>query len=120
MLLLVCNPKTTRDMTENMQIAMRAINKWFYYAMNYRVVEVEVADYAGERTEMLPDFFNAFPKYLRGHLAGKWNALYEDYGSRAVLMAFYAELSTNYRKDMMRWILENYNDECKLSFSEEE
>jgi len=107
-------------MTENTKIAMQAINKWFYYAMNYRVVEVEVGDHNGTRTEYLPDFFNAFPLWLRGHLAGKWNALYEDYGSRAVLMAFYGELSSNYRKDLMAWVLENYNDEQKLSFSEKE
>lgn len=107
-------------MTENTKIAMQAINKWFYYAMNYRVVEVEVGDHNGTRTEYLPDFFNAFPLWLRGHLAGKWNALYEDYGSRAVLMAFYAELSSNYRKDLMAWVLENYNDEQKLNFNEED
>ena len=106
-------------MTENMQTAMVAINKWFYYAMNYRVVEIEIADYKGERTEWLPDCFNAFPKSLRGHLAEKWNALYESYGSRAVLMAFYAELSGNYRKDLMQWVMENYHDEQKLSFNEE-
>lgn len=107
-------------MTENTKIAMQAINKWFYYAMNYNVVEVEVADFDGNHTEYLPDFFNAFPMHLRKHLAGKWNALYEDYGSRAVLMAFYAELSSNYRKDLMAWVLENYNDEQKLNFNEED
>ena len=107
-------------MTENTKIAMQAINKWFYYAMNYRVVEVEVGDYNGTRTEYLPDFFNAFPLWLRGHLAGKWNTLYEKYGSHAVLMAFYGELSSNYRKDLMAWVLENYNDEQKLSFNEED
>ena len=107
-------------MTENTKISMIAINKWFYYAMNYRVVEVEVTTFEGDTTMYLPDCFNAFPKHLRAHLAGKWESLYESYGSRAVLMAFYAELSTNYRKDLMEWVLNNYNDECKLSFSEEE
>ena len=107
-------------MTENTKIAMQAINKWFYYAMNYRVVGVEVADFDGKHTEYLPDFFNAFPMHLRKHLAGKWNALYEEYGSRAVLMAFYGDLSSNYRKDLMLWVLENYNGEQKLKFDEEE
>ena len=107
-------------MTENTKTAMIAINKWFYYAMNCPVVEVEVGDHNGTRTEYLPDFFNAFPMHLRKHLAGKWNALYEDYGSRAVLMAFYGELSSNYRKDLMAWVLENYNDEQKLNFNEED
>ena len=107
-------------MTENMQIAMSAINKWFYYAMNYRVVEVEVSTFGGDKTMMLPDCFNAFPKSLRGHLAEKWNYGYETYGSRAVLMWLYGELSSNYRKDLMQWVLENFNDDQKLSFNEEE
>ena len=107
-------------MTENTKTAMIAINKWFYYAMNYPVVEIEIADYAGERTEYLPDFFNAFPKHLRGHLAGKFSDIYDKYGSRAVLMWLYGELSTNYRKDLIKWVMENYNDEQKLSFNEED
>lgn len=106
-------------MTENTKTAMIAINKWFYYAMNYPVVEVEVADFDGTKKEYLPDFFNAFPKTLRAHLAKKWDSLYESYGSRAVLMAFYGELSTNYRKDLMEWVLNNYNDEQKLNFKED-
>ena len=107
-------------MTENTKTAMVAINKWFYYAMNYNVVEVEVADFDGTHTENLPDFFNAFPMHLRKHLAGKWNYGYETYGSRAVLMAFYGELDGTNRKRLMEWVLENYNDEQKLNFKEED
>ena len=107
-------------MTENTKIAMTAINKWFYYAMNYNVVEMEVENFDGTTTMYLPDCFNAFPKTLRAHLAGKWDFLYEKYGSRAVLMAFYAELSSNYCKDLMEWVLNNYNDEMKLNFKEED
>jgi hypothetical protein len=106
-------------MTENTKIAMQAINKWFYYAMNYNVVEIEIADYNGNRKEYLPDCFNAFPLYLRGHLAAKWNTLYEEYGSRAVLMVFYGELDGENKKILMEWVLNNYNDECKLSFKED-
>ena len=107
-------------MTENTKTAMIAINKWFYYAMNYNVVEMPVADFDGEHTEYLPDCFLAFPKYLRMHLKGKWDYAYETYGSRAVLMAFYAELDGNNRQLLMEWVLENYNNEVKLSFSEED
>lgn len=107
-------------MTENTKIAMQAINKWFYYAMNYNVVEIEVENFDGTTTMYLPDCFNAFPKTLRAHLAGKWDFLYDKYGSRAVLMAFYAELDWNNRKHLMEWVLENYNDEQKLSFKEED
>ena len=107
-------------MTENTKAGMIAINKWFYYTMNYKVVPVEIEDYAGKRTEYLPDCFNAFPKYLRGHLAGKWNAYCEDYGSYAIMTKFYAELDSTNRKLLMGWILDNYNGEQKLSFKEED
>ena len=107
-------------MTENIKTAMLAINKWFYYAMNYPVVAVEVETFDGTKKEYLPDCFNAFPKTLRAHLAKKWDSLYGLYGSRAVLMAFYAELDWNNRKLLMEWVLNNYNDEQKMSFKEEE
>ena len=108
-------------MTENTKIAMQAINKWFYYSMNYNVVPVAIETVMGEEImRYLPDCFNAFPKSIRGHLAGEWNSLYENYGSHGVMMALYAKLSSNYRKDLMAWVLENYNDELKLSFNEED
>lgn len=108
-------------MTENMKVAMSAINKWFYYAMNYNVVEILVPTLDGEESIMwLPDFFNAFPKSIRAHFASKWNYGYDQYGSRAALMWFYAELSSNYRIMLMEWVLNNYNDELKLKFNEED
>lgn len=107
-------------MTENTKTAMVAINKWFFYAMNYPVVAVEVETFDGTKKEYLPDCFNAFPKYLRAHLAKKWDTLYGLYGSRAVLMAFYGELDWSNRKLLMEWVLNNYNDEQKMSFSEED
>ena len=104
-----------------MKVAMAAINKWFYYAMNYNVVEILVPTLDGEESTMwLPDFFNAFPKSIRAHFASKWNSIYEFYGSDAVLMRFYAELSTNYRIMLMEWVLNNYNDEQKLNFDTED
>jgi hypothetical protein len=79
-----------------------------------------VVDFDGEHTEYLPDCFLAFPKHLRMHLKGKWDYAYETYGSRAVLMAFYAELDGNNRQLLMEWVLENYNNEVKLSFGKED
>lgn len=107
-------------MTENMTIAISAINKFFFYAMNYRVVPVEVSTFDGDKEMMLPDFFNAFPKYVRAHMACKWKFGYETYGSRAALMYLYGELSNNYCQDVLVWIMENYHDERKLNFNEED
>ena len=106
-------------MTENMQTAMVAINKWFYYAMNYHVVAVEVSTFEGDKTMMLPDFFNAFPKYLRSHIASKWEYGYDTYGSRAALMWLYGELDWTNRKLVIEWVMENYHGEQKMSFKED-
>jgi len=107
-------------MTENMKTAAIAINKWFYYSMNYKVVNVEVTTFEGSEKKLLPDCFNAFPKHLRAHLAKKWDAIYGLYGSRAVLMTFYGEISTEYRIMLIEWVMQNYNDEQKINFNTEE
>ena len=107
-------------MTENMKVAMTAINKWIYYALNYNVVEVEVQDFDGTHTENLPDCFNAFPMNIRKHFAGKFRAYYEDVGSDGVMTKFYAEIGKSYQKMLMEWVLNNFNGEQKLYFKEEE
>ena len=108
-------------MTENMKVAMTAINKFFYYAMNFGSKKMEVAVIGeGIVEKYMPDCFEAFPVSLRQHLYEKWDYAYDRYGNRAVLMAFYAELDGNNRQLLMQWIMENYNDEQKLYFKEEE
>lgn len=107
-------------MTENMKVAMTAINKWIYYCLNYEVVEVEVADFDGHKKEWLPDCFNAFPMNIRKHLAGKFHAYYEDYGSYGVMTKFYAELDGTNRKLLLEWVVSNFNNEQKLYFKEGE
>ena len=104
-----------------MKVAMTAINKFFYYAMNFGSKKMEVAVIGeGIVEKYMPDCFEAFPVSLRQHLYKKWESLYDSYGSRAVLMAFYAELDGTNRKLLMEWVINNYNGECKLSFKEEE
>ena len=95
-------------MTENTKVAMTAINKWFYYAMNYNHKKMEVRTFSGVEDKYLPDCFEAFPLHIRQHFLEKWNALYETYGCRAVLAAFFNELSDTYRIPLMEWVLEHY------------
>lgn len=97
-----------------------AINKFFYYSMNYPVVKIEYPSITGSpMSEYLPDFFNAFPLYIREHLAGKWRACTtgktDSYG---YINKFYGELDSTYRVMMLRYIMENYNDEIKIRFPE--
>lgn len=106
-------------MTDILRNSMTAINKWIYYCLNYNVVKMEVSSFDGDREMYLPDCFIAFPKYLRVHLAGKWDAYYKDYGSYAVMTKFYAELDGTNRQLLMEWVLNNYNDEQKLNFKED-
>ena len=105
-------------MTEDIKTGMIAINKWFYYSMCYHVVPVEIEDYPNNRTEYMPDCFNAFPKYLRAYLLQKWNTIRDKYGCEAVLMRFYAELDETNRKLLMEWVLNNFNGEWTLKFNE--
>ena len=107
-------------MTENMKVAMTAINKWVFYCLNYNVVEVEVADFDGNKKEYLPDCFNAFPMWVRKHLAGKFHTYYEDCGGYGAMTKFYANLDDTNRKLVLEWVVGNYKDEQKMTFKGED
>ena len=94
----------------NADIALLAINKFFYYAMNYPLVEIEFPSISGgTRKEYLPSFFNAFPSHLVEHLCGKWNCACSCTDSYGYLMKFYAELDGTNRNLMLNYILDHYN-----------
>jgi hypothetical protein len=89
-----------------MEKELKAINKWFYFTMNY------------------PDDFIekvwADEEWLVEHLKGKFRHYYEDYGSHGVLSAFYAALDNGNRIKLLTWVMENYNSEQELNFKEPE
>ena len=86
-----------------------AVNRFFYYANNWKCKEITYPSLAGhDITKYIPAFFEAFSKERIEWLLGKWNACYEDYGCRGVMMAFYAELDGNNRALLLSWINENY------------
>ena len=95
-------------MTDTMRNSMVAINKWQYFMYNYPYNFIESV--WGERK----------PYNLTDHLSNKFDALYESKGSYGVIPAFYAELDGNNKKRLMEWVLNNYNDEQKLNFNEED
>ena len=85
-----------------------AIAVWNYYATCYDCKTIDVATFSGIEKKSAPDCFEAFPLNIRQHFLEKWNGLYETYGSRAVLLAFYNELSNTYRIPLMEWVLDHY------------
>ena len=89
-----------------MELSMTAINKWVFFAMNYPYDFIEKV-WADE-------------KILAQHLKGKFNYYYETYGSRAVMNTFYCELDGENKQKLMAWVLDNWNDEQKLSFKKED
>jgi hypothetical protein len=94
----------------NADITLLAINKFFYYAMNYPLVEIEFPSIGGgKRKEYLPSFFNAFPPHLIEHLCGKWKEAVGSTDSYGFLMKFYAELDGTNRNLMLNYIMDNYN-----------
>lgn len=92
-------------MTSERFSALAAINKFFFYSMNYKCDTMEIN---GE-TKSVPTFFNAFPAYLRGHLLAKFNDCYDKYGCHGVMMGFYGELDGGNRRKLLDWILDNYS-----------
>lgn len=84
------------------QISLIAINKWMFFIYNYP-----------------SDFIDkvwADEPYLINHLKGKFNYYYETKGAYGVIPAFYAELDSKHKVKMMSWVMDNFNDEQKLSF----
>lgn len=81
-----------------------AINKWVFFCMNYPYNFIEEV-WKGEQ-------------WLVNHLKAKFNAIYEDYGSRAVMNTFYCELDGSNKQKLMAWVMDNFNDEQKLKFND--
>lgn len=104
---------------ERMNIALIAINKFFFYAQNYPSIRIDYKSIDGTmKFDYLPDFFKAFEPYLVEHLRGKWLNACEKTDSYGVVMKFYGELDGSNRQKMLKYIMENYNDEQRIPLIE--
>lgn len=105
-------------MTDNLQIAMAAINKWLYFGWNFQVQDYtyELAD-GTVRHEVLPRFLmEAKWTCNKQHMIGKWKRACDCNAAdtNAYTARFYADLDIGNRKAMLDWVINNYNLERKL------
>lgn len=92
-------------MTQNMIIAIQAIQKFAFYNYNFEYNFVKKVWGEGPFAD---------------HLQGKFNYMYDKYGAMGALLGFYAELDSSNKVKLLEYILENYNDEQKLRLGEED
>lgn len=98
-----------------------AVNKFFFYAMNYPLVEVEYPTlFDGTQKKHLPSFFNAFEPSIIAHYVGKWESAYKRVGSYGAINVFYGDLDGKHRAKMLKYINENFTQREDFGINLEE
>lgn len=103
-------------MTENMKIAITAINKFIFFSWNYDVVQHHWKTIHGDnRKEYVPRFLAEVKWNCNfDHIYGKWRLATASENPHEYMMKFYAEMGNENRVLMLEWIVENYNGERKI------
>ncbi len=103
-------------MTDNMKIAMAAINKWAYFSLNYKVVPYTKSNDDNE-VIYLPEFIVTIKWTCPiSHMIGKWKSATRSNDPYTYLIHFYIELDSQNSILLLEWVMNNYNDEIKLSY----
>lgn len=105
-------------MTENMLIAMIAINKWLYFGWNYDTVLHKWKSVYGEQKEECLPAFLVEAKWTCNldHMLEKWHKSIKNGDVHSYLTRFYADLDTENRKILLEWVLQNYQGEKKIIY----
>lgn len=100
-------------MTESIKTAIKAINKWIFFGWNYPSIEHEWTNIRGEKKfEVVPVFLTEIKWTCNfDHILSKWHIATRTKNSNAYLVEFYAELGNENRRLLLRWVIDNYNDE---------
>lgn len=101
--------------TENMQMAMEAINNWLYFGWNYAYGRHEFEDEDGNVQEgTLPDFI-AGVKWTAPmiHILRHWWRA-EHAGRDGHMAAFYGALDVANRRTLLEYVLSNYNSGMRI------
>lgn len=100
-------------MTESIKTAIKAINKWIFFGWNYPSIEHEWTNIHGEKEfEVVPVFLTEIKWTCNfDHILSKWHIATRTKNSNAYLVEFYAELGNENRRLLLKWVIDNYNDE---------
>lgn len=103
-------------MTENMKIAISAVNKFQYFAWNFNSVAHEWKDSSGNHRKcVVPEFLVKVNWTCGfGHILNKWKNATKSNNPDAYLPAFYKELDRYNRTLLLEWVVANYNGEQKI------
>lgn len=86
-------------MTQNMTIAINAIQKFVFYNYNFEYNFINKVWGKGPFAD---------------HLQGKFDAAYKHHGAMGALLGFYSELDNSNKVKLLEYILNNYDQEQKL------
>lgn len=103
-------------MTENLEIAIAAINKWIFHGWNYTIVPLTYKSFGETPVSTHVPAFIRDVKWAcnLGHIIEKWKLATESGDPDTYLVKFYKELGNENRIRLLEWIMQNYNDERKL------
>ena len=103
-------------MTEELKIAMIAINKWMFHGWNYESVSLTYNTIFGTtKTVHVPQFLKEVKWTCHiGHMLEKWNRATRTHDPDTYLTKFYAELDNNNRQLLLEWVIQNYDGEKSL------
>ena len=107
-------------MTENMKVAIDAINKFMFYCWNYDTISHTWETFCGEEvTQYVPEFLVKVNWTCNfNHMHEKWKEATSKASAYDYIPRFYAEIDSENRRIMLEWIVENYNGERKIYFGD--
>lgn len=103
-------------MTEDMRIAIKAINKWMYFGWNFSSKLHKWESVNGVIKEMVLPTFLVEVKWECNldHMVEKWSLITKHYDPNSYMARFYAELGIGNRILLLEWVMQHYNDEIKI------
>lgn len=99
-------------------IALKAINKFIYYALNY---EPNQSVYVLGKTYWVPKFLTDIAwGCATSHMVEKWTEISEKQETGySVMLLFYVSLDNECKIKLLNWVLDNYKGESRLTTNEE-